>query len=149
MSLRDVRDALAGAVKTTHPEWNVYPDIRGVKQVPAVVIRPTTDLEVPSAEYYIDFGGSTKWFIDVEILLPFTDMDSSQRSLDREVSPDEVNSVARTLDSRHNPGLIASGLNYVKMRKMTNYGGEYESAQIKHIGAVLKLEVEETCEGTE
>jgi hypothetical protein len=140
MSLTTVREKMSALIQNAHPEFNVHASMRGTLDPPLVVITPATDVGTPSADYTINGGRSVRWHLDVIALVPFTDMESSQNLLDTLVSPDEPNSIFRAL--RGSPTLDGSA-EAIRVIKMQGYGGEWSACSQDHIGAVIKVEVDE------
>lgn len=145
MTLIDVREALRDAIKAQLPTWSAYARPQAVTSVPCVVIAPSTDVEIPSAEYAVSFGKAVKWYLDIMILVPSGEMTSSQNMLDLAVSADTRESIPWCVNMKNSP-LLAERFSYIKVLKMGNYGGSnYGVAGIEHMGAVIKLEAEEIC----
>lgn len=149
MSLIDVREALRDAIKARLPNWSVEERVQAVTTVPAIVIAPSSDVEIPSAEYNVSMGGNVKWYLDVMIFVPFTEMNSNTVKLDKAVSADTPESIPFILNPRNTPTLH-DRFEYVLVKKMRDYGGQNNGINgIEHIGAVLKVEAEEICRRTE
>lgn len=151
MTLNHVREALRDALKAQLPNWSVYPHVQAVTSIPvnlgAVVITPSTDVEIPSAEYQVNLARSVKWYIDVIVLTPYQSLPSAIRLLDAAVSPDDPNSIPSILTFKRSPSLKET-FNYIRVTKMREYGGTYGVGNVEHIGACIKVEVEEICRPT-
>lgn len=144
MSLRTVREALQKPIKEHLPSFRVYPDVRSVITTPAIVISPDVESQQICADYYGNGFGGVKWNLDLLVLLSSNEFTQVQALLDKLVSPDEPTSIPAILDSQRN-GDIYDSLDYVKIKSMKYYGGEYVSAEATYIGTCFKLEIGETC----
>jgi len=145
MSLTTVREALQQPLRAAHPNFRVYPNFRPNMVVPAIVITPSTGFGEKSADYTGRSFKSPTWYLDLIVLVPSQDMDRAQRQLDSLVSPDVDTSIPAILDSRSVRADYADVISYARFTDLRDYGGTYESAGYDHIGACLKLEVEEDC----
>jgi len=147
MTLSLVRTSIRDAIQEKLPGWRVFPHLSAVTQVPAVIVQPSTDVEIPSAEYHAQFGGVTKWYLDLTILVPFKNMDVATELLDQVVSADGPKSIPYIMNLKNTPAL-KDVFRTLKCTKMRDYGGKYSAMDIDHIGACIKLEVEEQCRNT-
>lgn len=143
MSLKSIREALRDVIQAEYPEgWRVYPHLAAVTQSPAIIIQPSTDVEIPSAAYKHGFGNTTLWYLDLSILLPYKKLDASTELLDKMVSTDGL---PYLMNVRNRP-VLKDVFKTLKVTKMRDYGGDYvTNGEVHHIGAVIKLEAEEQC----
>jgi len=79
-----------------------------------------------------------RWFLDIYVLMPYTEQDSGQTALDALLDPLEPDSVVSALRTNYTLNGTATDSNVTGIK---NYGGTFESASIQHIGAVITLEV--------
>lgn len=148
MSLEVVRTVLADALKPHYGSsgWRVYPHLRAVTQTPCVIIQPSVDVEIPSAEYETGSGfGVTKWYLDIIILSPFANMDLSTKLIDKAVSGKrDIGSIPWVLDFRNTPSLKET-FRTLRVPKMRDYAGKYVNNDINAMGACIKIVAEEHC----
>lgn len=145
MSLRTVRTAIQEVLREECPNLRVYPELRSVITVPAIVITPSTGPNEKSADFDGRTFGSWTWFLDLMVMVHAGNLEQAQQQLDALVSPDEPGSLPAILDSR-SPGVLLDSptIDILKVVELRDYGGSYSAADVDHIGACLKLEVSES-----
>jgi hypothetical protein len=118
---------------------SVYEYVQSVTQVPAIVITPARE---PTITPNGGFGhGSARYYYDLICMAPQTESTSNQMTLDELVDPQVNKSVPWIIS--HNPtlgGLVQAS----SWLRVDNYGGEFKSAQVDHIGALVRVEIQ-TC----
>jgi hypothetical protein len=131
-SLANIRVALANVLDQEVEELNVYQNIPDVFQFPAAIIRPDG----------ADFSGAMSrgddvWKFDLFILVGRADIANSAELLDDFVSGSGLSSVRAAIEGNYQ--LLDDTSVFV--RGVKAYGGGFETARTKHVGAVLKLEI--------
>lgn len=133
-TLAEVRDALVTTIKdNVEVELFEYKNVPDVAQLPAVVDRPL------SAKYVVNMGGDATYEFQLYVLCSRRDTDTAQDELDALVSHYGPNSIPRAINDHDDLGIDGvTALCYA----MDAYGGHYSTAQIPHVGAILKVRVE-------
>lgn len=131
-TLTEIREALADAIADgVAAEMSVYERVADVAQVPAAVVMPR------KADWAVAFArGTDEWTFDVYILVGRSDTTSSQEELDEFLTGAGPNSVREVLFNNPTLGIadvdaFASG--------MDGYGGEFQTARVSHVGAIIKV----------
>lgn len=133
-SLAQIRKALADTIEQhVQGEIFVYQNVRDLFQFPAVVIRPDS----------ADFAGAMKrgddvWKFDLYVVVGRSDTDNAQTLLDDWVSGGGLNSIRQAIDDNDSLGLDDTT---AFVRGLKGYGGDFETARVRHIGAILKVEI--------
>lgn len=140
MTIAEHRTAIKGAIEAVWEEnLSVYEYVQSVTQVPAVVITPASE---PTITFNGAFGrGSARHYYDVICLAPQTEATSNQITLDTLVDPDVTNSIPYIL---HGNTSLGGNVVACSCIRVDNYGGEWPSANIAHIGALVRVEIQ-TC----
>ncbi|MEU7904112.1 hypothetical protein [Actinoplanes sp. NPDC049118] len=132
-SLTAVRAAVKTTLEAAIPSLRVYDKVPGIAQVPAAVVEPVT------ADFLVAMGrGTDTWQFNLHVLVADAEESLGQAQLDEYVSGAGTKSIraavfaARTLGLSNTDAHIAA---------VTAYGGQFESADIAHIGATLRLVV--------
>lgn len=133
-TLAEVRQALVSTVVDgVAIELFEYHNVPDVAQLPAIVARPL------SAKYVVNMGQDATYEFLLYVLTSRRDTDTAQDDLDALVSHYGPNSIPRAINGSDELGIEGvSALCYA----MEGYGGQYQTAQIPHIGAILKVRVE-------
>jgi hypothetical protein len=133
-SLTQIREALATTIADgVDAEMSVYERVTDVVQVPAAVITPT------SADWKVALSrGTDKWMFDVFILVGRSDTTNAQEELDGFLAGAGPNSVREVL--YNNPTLGIEDVDAFPTG-MSGYGGEFSTARIPHVGAIIKVTV--------
>lgn len=134
-SLAKIRKGLADVIDAaTQDEVHVYQNVPDVFQFPAVIVRPDK----------CDFAGGMSrgndvWFIDIYIVVGRAgDTENAQELLDEFVTSGGLNSMRKAIEDNYSLGLDDTSA-FVRMLK--GYGGDFETARVRHVGAILKVEV--------
>jgi len=102
--------------------------------VPAVIIAPN---DKPSARLDVSMGlGPIRYFLNLYVLVQFTEMDSGQDKLDELIDPSNPESV---LSIVWNSDLVGDA--DISFSEIREYGGEFQAANVPHIGAKIPIEV--------
>lgn len=133
MRLGDIRKKLAAEIQSARPDLNVYATVPGTAMAPAVVIVPH---DKPTARLDVSMGlGPIRYYLSVYVLVPFTEMDDGQDTLDELIDPKNEDSVLAALW-----GVDLGGAD-ISFGDILEYGGEFQSANVPHIGAKIAIEV--------
>jgi hypothetical protein len=131
-TLAQIRDGISSTVSAAVSGLVCYDTVPDVTQVPALVILPS------GCEYTVGMGKCQNWSFELYVLCARTETRLAQDKLDAYLSLSGANSIPLAL--RSNPSLGLSDANAV-LRRMSGYGGEFSSAKVPHVGAVLHLDV--------
>lgn len=133
-TLAEIREAIVATAQAgIQAEVFEYNNVPDVTQLPAVVVRPL------SCKYVVDMGKNATYEFQLYVLTSRRDTDTAQDDLDGFVSHYGTNSIPRAINDNDDLGIDGvSALCYA----MDGYGGQYSSAQIQHVGAILKIRVE-------
>lgn len=140
MTIAEHRTAIQSAIQAVWEDTlSVYEYVVSVSQVPAVVITPASE---PTITPNGGFGrGSNRYYYDVICLAPQGELTSNQITLDELVDPMVNKSIPYIISS--NPTLSGTVQTSTWLR-VDNYGLEWKSAQVDHIGALVRVEIQ-TC----
>ena len=133
-SLQAIRTAIKTTIEAAISDFIVYDTVAGATQVPCAVVVPrTADFQLGMAG-----GGCVEWNFDLYVLAPYTDPKVGQNALDAYVDGTGARSIKAAIKATPTLGLSdVSAL----VEKLVDYGGEYKTAQVQHIGAKLALKV--------
>lgn len=137
-SLTNIREGLAKAMdENVAPVFgddvNVYQNIPDVLQFPALIIRPD------SCDFAGTFGRDDDvWKFDLFIIVGRADVENAAEMLDELTSGSGPSSVRTAIEDNHTLGLDDTE---AFVRAVKAYGGSFETAKTRHIGAVMKLEI--------
>lgn len=133
-ALSKIRIALADTIENgVENEINVYQNIPDIFQFPACIIRPD------SADFAGTFGRDDDvWKFDLFLIVGRADTANAAELLDEFVSGSGPSSIRAAIWNNHTLGL-SDTVSFV--RSVKGYGGGFETAKTRHIGAVLKVEV--------
>lgn len=133
-SLATIREALAETLEENVEEQiYVYQNPPDVMRFPAVIIRPDS----------ADFAGAMsrgddKWFFDLYLVVSRPDVENAAEMLDEFVTSGGLNSIRSAIDDNYSLGLTDTS---AFVRGVKNYGGGFETARVRHVGAILKVEI--------
>ncbi|MGW0682869.1 hypothetical protein ACWD2L_05845 [Streptomyces sp. NPDC002754] len=133
-SLGKIREALAEVVETgVQEEIHVYQNIPDVLQFPAVIIRPDS----------ADFAGAMNrgddvWKLDLFIIVGRVDTTDASERLDEFAGGSGLSSIRSAIEDNYSLGLDDTSC---FVRGVKGYGGGFETAKTRHVGAILKVEV--------
>lgn len=131
-TLTQIRRALATTISDgVASEVFDYAHVADVQQLPAVVIIPEE----------ADFSGAfqrglDEWKIDVYVLVPRTETVNAQEELDEYITGSGPESIRQVIYNNPTLGLADTDAYVLGVK---GYGGEFQSARVPHIGAVLKV----------
>ncbi len=140
-SLAEIREALRTTLKAAIPELNVYAQVPDVSQLPAAVVLPAS----PSTSGFVcDFNGAfgrglDTWHLDLYVLVSRAESVLAQQALDKYVTGSGPKSVRRIVYEVPDLGLTDGTDAHAE--GIRNYGGEFSTAQVPHVGAVVRLTV--------
>lgn len=130
-TLSQIRTAFKTVLEANISGLTVYNTVPDVTQVPSVVVMPM------ACDYMIGMGSCQSWNVGLFVLCPRTESRLGQDQLDAYLSRSGTNSIPVVL--RANPTLGLADLN-VTLRKMSDYGGQWDAARISHVGAMLHVD---------
>lgn len=134
-TLAEIRAALVETIKDNLVvEIFEYANVPDVAQLPAVVVRPM------SANYVVNMGDDATYNFQVYVLTSRRETGVAQDDLDALVSHYGPNSIPLAINNNMELGL--GGAVTALCMGMDGYGGQYTTAQIQHVGAILKVRVE-------
>jgi hypothetical protein len=132
-SLAAIRDAIRTTIVNSGIGIEVYDTVPEVAVVPAVVVIPF------DADFTVTMGrGTDSYNIDLFVLCSRAVADQGQDDLDSFATGAGTSSVREAIWNNKTLGL--SDVN-AHIAGMNRYGGQFETAQIPHVGAVLRLVV--------
>lgn len=140
-SLAEIRTALRTTLRAAIPGLNVYAEVPDVNQVPAVVVMPAAaSVSGLACDFNGAFGrGLDTWHIDLYVLVARVEVVLAQKALDDYVTGTGPKSIRRIIyDS---PDLGLSDGTDAHAEGILMYGGEFQTAKIPHVGAVVRLTV--------
>lgn len=133
-SLATIRERLGQVIEDgVQEEIFVYQNIPDLLQFPAVIIRPDS----------ADFAGAMSrgedcWKLDLFIIVGRVDTEGAAEALDEFIGGSGLSSIRTAIENDYSLGLDDTS---VFVRGVKGYGGGFETAKTRHIGAVLKVEV--------
>lgn len=133
-SLAKIRASLAKTIEANvQDEIHVYQNVPDNLQYPAVVIRPDScDFTGAMAR------GNDTWKFDLYLVMSRADTENAQEVLDDFATSGGLNSIRAAIEDNHDLGLDDC---VAFVRALKGYGGEFETARVRHIGAIFKVEV--------
>lgn len=140
-SLAEIRTALRATLKAAIPVLNVYAQVPDVSQLPAVVVLPAP----PSSSGFVcEFNGAfgrglDTWHLDLYVLVGRAEAALAQQALDQYVTGTGSKSIRRIF--YENPDLGLGDGTDAHVEGIREYGGEFSTAQIPNVGAVVRLTV--------
>jgi hypothetical protein len=138
MSLKEVRQALYDVIKPGKPEWNVYATVPGTPAYPAIVIVPSDDTTWKREA----MGRAGCWYMDVHVMVAYTEMQTAQDTLDVEISPDVPDSLhALLLENSDLDGKVMDSTPIGVMFYGRSQTGEAGGSPL--LGAQIRVEVRE------
>lgn len=132
-TLAALRDAIRTTIKTNIPGIEVYDTVPDVAVVPAVVIYPA------DADFDFAMGrGTDREEFDLYVLCQRAVADEGQNTLDELTAGSGDRSIREVIFNNPTLGLESTDA-HVSSR--SGYGGQFETALVPHIGALLRLVV--------
>lgn len=139
-TLTEIRAALKATLKAAVPALNVYSEVSDVTQVPAVVVMPSPRSDGLSCNFHGAFGrGMDEWTLDLYVLVARTDSVLAQKNLDQYVTGKGPKSLREVIFTQADLGLT-DGTD-ATAEGIREYGGNFSTASVQHVGAVLRLTV--------
>lgn len=133
-SLGTIRERLAAVIEDgVQEEIHTYQNIPDLLQFPAVIIRPDT----------ADFSGALSrgddvWKLDLFVIVGRADTAGASEALDDFVGGSGLSSIRAAIEDNYSLGLDDTSC---FVRGVKGYGGGFETAKTRHVGAILKVEV--------
>lgn len=143
MTMAQHREAIEAAIQAVwtvddKSPLHVYEYVQSVQQVPAVVIIPANE---PTITPNSAFGrGSATYNYDLICLAPRTELVSNQMTLDELVDPKVEKSIPWIISTTR----VAPPIMAWAWLRVDNYGANWSSANVEHIGALVRIEIQ-TC----
>lgn len=132
-SLTEMRTAIAESIRSVNPEMHTYKAAVDVAQVPALVVQPS------ESNFAISLGaGIDEWMFDLYVLVGIPDMGLAQDQLDLYIDGSGSKSIRKIIYGNPTLGDVVDDSMVMAMK---DYGGQWETAGIPHIGARLILKV--------
>lgn len=132
-TLSAIRDGISDTLTANISNLEVYDTVPDVAITPAVVVIPE------SADFNIAMGrGTDRYEFDLFVLAGRAVADEEQDSLDEHITGAGARSIRQVIFNNRDLGL--SGID-AHVSGMDRYGGQFDAAQVQHIGAVLRLVV--------
>ena len=132
-SLQSLRDGIKTTITSNISGLEVYDTVPDVAVTPAVVVVPA------EGDFHIAMGrGTDRWEFDLYVLCQRAVSDEGQNSLDDYVTGAGSSSIRQVIWNNKTLGLTDIDAH---VSGMTGYGGRFETAQIPHVGALLRLVV--------
>lgn len=132
-TLAALRDAIKTTITANISGIQVYDTVPDVTVVPAVVIYPA------DADFDFAMGrGSDKEEFDLYVLCQRAVADEGQNTLDELTAGSGARSIRQVIFNNPTLGLASTDA-HVSGR--SGYGGQFETALIQHVGAMLRLVV--------
>jgi hypothetical protein len=127
-----IREALKATLDANLPTLTTYAKVSSVQVLPAVIVQPDT-------ADFVTFGrGTDQWNFKLIVLCAQADDAIGQDSLDAIVTSQGAGSIRQVIFQ--NPTLGLADVN-AAVTGLTDYGGQYDSVGIQHVGAILHLQV--------
>lgn len=132
-TLSAIRDGISDTLTANISDLEVYDTVPDVAITPAVVVIPE------SADFNIAMGrGTDRYEFDLFVLAGRAVADEEQDSLDEHITGAGARSIRQAIFNNRDLGL--TGID-AHISGMSRYGGQFDAAEIQHIGAVLRLVV--------
>lgn len=131
-SISAIRAAVGKTVENAIPDLMIYASVPEVVRVPAIVVIPS-DCDYSGAMQ----RGMHVWGLDIYVLVGNTG-DQESDELDEMINGFGPKSIPEIIYTNSSIGLIDVDA-YVS--HMVGYGGKFETAGVKHTGAILKVVV--------
>lgn len=132
-TLAEIRTAIKTVIEGSTTGLKVYPLIPGTATGRCVVVRPV------NADFAVTMGrGSDTWALDLQVLVPGSDLDVAQTHLDGYIDGGGANSLRALIFANRTLGLANTDA-YIS--GLAGYGS-FEAAGYQHVGAVLRLSVQ-------
>lgn len=131
-TMSKVRSALAQTISNALPELFVYSTLDEITQLPAVLIEP----EIADFEVTMN-NGDHIWYFNIWVMVPRTEPTLTAAALDAYIDGWGDHSVRKAIEDNDDLGLEVDAEVY----GMKDYGGQFQSSGIRHLGAVLLVRV--------
>lgn len=107
--------------------------------VPAAPLLPCAVVSPAEASFEVAMGrGADMWAFDVLVLAQFADAEVGQNSLDSFVTGAGSTSIRQWIFQNSTLGLADV---HAHVAGVSDYGAEFEAANVKHVGAVVRVVV--------
>jgi hypothetical protein len=135
-TLSQIRQAIDNTVQNNIPGLRGFNTVPNVSQLPAMVVTPARD----TADFTGAMGrGMDVWRFDLYVLVQLGEAATAQDSLDNYVSGSGPRSI-RAVIYEH-PDLGLGDDTDATCEGVRDYGGRFQDAGIKHLGAIVRLTV--------
>ena len=135
-TIGQVRAGIKAAIENNIAGLTVYRTMPEVTHPPAVVIGLA---DSDTADFTVAMGrGTDTWNYDLAVLAPYSDAELGQDALDLFIDGAGDRSIRQAIFNNRTLGLTRTDAH---IAGVSNYGASFESADLQHIGAVLRLVV--------
>lgn len=133
-TIGQVRAGIQTTIENAIADLTVYRTVEEVAHPPAVVIALATD---ETADFTGAFQrGMDTWQYDLFVLVPYADAEIGQDDLDLLIDGSGSRSIRQAIFNNRTLGLVRTDAH---VARVSQYGSSFESADLQHIGAVLRL----------
>lgn len=131
-TVSEIRTAIGTTLSGAITDLQVY------RTVPDAVLNPGLVVMPNSADFTVAMGrGLDTWTFSLYVLASFSEPELGQNALDKLVAGSGPRSIRQVVFQNRSLGLPDVDAH---ISGMSGYGGQFEAAQIEHIGAILTLE---------
>lgn len=135
-SLAEIRAAVRTTITTAVTTLHGYDKIPDKPNLPALIVLPLV------ADFAVAMGrGTDTYEFDLIVLVPYADAEVGQAALDPYVTGAGAASIRQAIWNAKSLGRADCDAH---VRRMDNYGGQFEAVGVPHIGAKLRLVVHTT-----
>lgn len=133
-SIGQVRAGIKATIENAVADLRVYRTVEEIAHPPAVVVALATDDTA-------DFTGAMQrgmdtWQYDLTVLVPYPDAVIGQDDLDQYIDGAGDKSIRQAIYLNRSLGLVRTDAH---VARVSAYSSSYETADLQHIGAVLRL----------
>lgn len=135
-TLGALRDGVKATLNVELPELTCYDTVPDAANLPCCIVMPT------GASFpYTMATPDDEWTLDLHVLVSRGDTGLGQDQLDEFISSAGPKSIREVINRLPDLGIDGGNVR-ARIVAMANYGGQFEAAQIDHIGATLRLIVD-------
>lgn len=128
-TLSAIRDAIASTLDAAIPTLHCYDTVPDVANLPAVVVIPAT------TDFVAAMGrGTDTHTLNLYVLAAYMNADLGQAALDELVAGSGAKSIRQVIWNNRSLGLVQTDAH---ISGMSGYGGNFNLAQVEHVGAIL------------
>jgi hypothetical protein len=133
-TLTAIRDAIKATVAATLPSLTTYDTVPETVNVPALIVMPQ------ECDFDGAFGrGMDTWTFELVVLVSRVAVAEGQDLLDSYLTGGGTNSVREVFYNNSSLGLTDG--TFAHMSGVRGYGGSFDAANLKYLGAILRLVV--------